>query len=564
MVYNPAGIKIMNSKLEDFEFLRSGEGRATIQGEYDYYRVITLAGALLIPLIGHFYRLPGTNGLGIMSVRWVISIAFAALFTGSIISKSVQDGLYRYLVGMYHIVTMWFIMICYADGFSDHIITMLAVSIAIEFNLFKRMKDIVSFTIMTFPVVVVLRIFSGGDMNSIAFFCITFSVLYAFMAWAQYQKIKVMHELEISRSLSTTILDRAGDALFLMDRHTFTVVYANASAASMVDSDDPSMLNGRTCGDILSLPDEFADRQGILTVVYRNGVWMKEVEFVSAGGDRFYVEMVIREVPISGMDFLLLRVTDITTKHRAEEEFHRQEEHYRQVQKHEALGKLAAGLAHELNNPLTVILGFAQGLGKRLADTQWAGPLANIEREARRARDLVEHLMVFSRETLPRRLQPVDVNKCAQRVLDLLKGTLKKHRIEVVHNMSEDLPGLMDAGEVDVSQIILNLCHNTIDAMPEGGILTVSTEKVKTPEGLCIRIGICDTGIGIREEYRSRIFEPFFTTKIGGQGSGLGLAVVFDRVESLKGSIEVVSRPSGGTCMHVTLPVRRKDEKRTS
>ncbi|HLL55575.1 MAG TPA: HAMP domain-containing sensor histidine kinase [Myxococcaceae bacterium] len=216
-----------------------------------------------------------------------------------------------------------------------------------------------------------------------------------------------------------------------------------------------------------------------------------------------------------------------------------------------AVTQLAAGMAHELNNPLGVILGFAQGLERRFRDDDPAArfPLQSIIRETLRCKELVQNLLSFARAGVLS-VERIDVNGLIAQTLPLLEGRAKVQGVRLELRLAAEAPRLLGA-KPQLQQVLINVATNALDAMPGGGTLTVRCEPLG-PQGA--RIEVADTGVGIPEEIRGRIFEPFFTTKPVGQGTGLGLSVAYEIVSRHRGNIEVESRTGEGTIMVISLP----------
>ncbi|MBI4816385.1 MAG: hypothetical protein HY791_09005 [Deltaproteobacteria bacterium] len=212
-----------------------------------------------------------------------------------------------------------------------------------------------------------------------------------------------------------------------------------------------------------------------------------------------------------------------------------------------AVGQLAAGVAHEINNPLAVILGFAQGMARRIPEGgELQRPVAAIVRESLRCKELVQQLLTFSR-TSPRTFEPIDLNEVIRGVAQLLDSRAIAQGTELSVELLE-LPSIRGNG-AEVQQVLLNLGNNALDAVAEGGRVTLRSKAVRAGAVLEIE----DSGPGIPEELRSRIFEPFFTTKEVGKGTGLGLSISLQIVERHGGSIEARSLATG-TLMVVRLP----------
>ncbi len=252
----------------------------------------------------------------------------------------------------------------------------------------------------------------------------------------------------------------------------------------------------------------------------------------------------------------------------------RLEDQLRQAQKMEAVGQLAGGVAHDFNNLLTVVLGNLE-LARELQKGQ---PLDDLlkptEKAARRAADLTSQLLGFARRA-PLQFHPIDPADLINETVDLLRRTIDPRIVLEPAPRPYGWWAWADAGQV--TQILMNLCLNARDAMPGGGRLFLSNGNVTIePEdahptvgpkpGEYVRFRVRDTGTGMPADVRQRIFEPFFTTKETGQGTGLGLAVVFGIVQAHDGWIECDSEPGQGTTFDVYLPKFRgvvPDDTRT-
>ena len=220
------------------------------------------------------------------------------------------------------------------------------------------------------------------------------------------------------------------------------------------------------------------------------------------------------------------------------------------------IGQLAAGVAHELNEPLGNILGFAQLVKKNPElPKQAASDLEKIETASLYAREIVKKLLIFSRQT-PTKKAKIKLNKVVNESLGLFEGRLEKEGIDLKKSLSPELPEITaDAGQIN--QVLVNLIVNAIQAMPDGGTLTVRTEAMDGH----ILIYVEDTGIGMSNEVIEQIFLPFFTTKEIDKGTGIGLAVVHGIITSHGGSIDVISKEDVGTCFQIKLPVMAENNK---
>ncbi len=215
------------------------------------------------------------------------------------------------------------------------------------------------------------------------------------------------------------------------------------------------------------------------------------------------------------------------------------------------IGKLAAGVAHELNEPLGAILGFAQLLAKtpRLP-ARAAGDLHKIERAALHAREIIRGLLAFSRQSAPR-LEPVDLNALIEDGLDRWALRCEDGSVTLTLDLERPLPPV--AGDAaQLRQVLTNLVLNAIQAMPGGGVVRLETRRV----GDGVELTVADTGQGIAPEDLPRIFDPFFTTKDVDQGSGLGLSVTHGIVTAHGGALHVDSALQKGTRVTVRLPLQ--------
>ena len=224
-----------------------------------------------------------------------------------------------------------------------------------------------------------------------------------------------------------------------------------------------------------------------------------------------------------------------------------------QSEKMAAVGQLAGGIAHEVNNPLGVILGFAQGVVAHLKPNDPIEmPLKSIEREAVRCKELVQNLLTFSRVSKAEKAS-MDLKEAIDGAFSLVLAQSKVKNVEVVKAFS-DIPRIV-ANKNQIQQILVNLSNNAIDAMPNGGKLTIRIKKTDRKERDGVEIQVQDTGRGIPPEIRSKIFNPFFTTKEIGKGTGLGLSLVYEMIQKHDGCITVESEVGKGTTFHVFLPL---------
>lgn len=219
-----------------------------------------------------------------------------------------------------------------------------------------------------------------------------------------------------------------------------------------------------------------------------------------------------------------------------------------------AVGEMAAGVAHELNNPLTTVTGFVELVLEELPESlPQRADLELVLREARRARSVVRNLLDFSRPTENMRIR-TDINELIGEVLTLVQHLVRTLGVELRIQLWDEVP-LVSVDPNQIKQVLLNLVHNALQAMPHGGVLTLQTTQKRRKKQRWLLVRVEDTGVGISPENLSRIFEPFFTTRPVGSGTGLGLSVSYGIVKEHGGFIEVESTPGEGSCFTIWLPI---------
>lgn len=302
------------------------------------------------------------------------------------------------------------------------------------------------------------------------------------------------------------------------------------------------------------------DRRRVLEAALQKqvtGAYDEEYRIVRPDGSLRWIHD--RAFPIRDGDGRVYRVVgiaeDVTERRNTQQALRRSQEQLHQAQKMEATGRLAGGVAHELNNPLSVILGFAQRVKSRLkpGDTLWE-PLEHIERETIRCRELVKDLLTFSRHSASDGDLKTDVGPAIDQALSLVSAQGRIRNIQLLRDLAPGLPPVL-ADKNKFQQVLINLCNNAIDAMPDGGRLTVRARRESRDGAPFLVMEVEDTGVGIPPEARSRIFEPFYTTKEVGQGTGLGLSLIYEIVKKYGGEVTFDSRVGKGTVFRVSLPV---------
>jgi two-component system cell cycle sensor histidine kinase/response regulator CckA len=307
--------------------------------------------------------------------------------------------------------------------------------------------------------------------------------------------------------------------------------------------------------DIFRFPEQYAQ---LTSACRENGrVHGAEAEWRRRDGGLVTVRMNVRQLTVAGQPAGLEVIAEDVTELRAVER------QLRQAQKFEAVGQLAGGIAHDFNNVVGAILGWAElGFEQNRDNPQVAERFTRIREQAERAATLTRELLAFARRQV---LQPraVDLNTVAGGLVSFLDKVIGKDIEFKFLNAKLDS---VKADSAQIEQVLMNLCLNARDAMPQGGRLVIETEMVELDDSYCrfypyvqagryAVVSVSDTGIGIDTETRERIFEPFFTTKERGKGTGMGLATAYGIVKQHGGFIHVYSEPGHGSLFRVYLPV---------
>jgi signal transduction histidine kinase/ActR/RegA family two-component response regulator len=266
-----------------------------------------------------------------------------------------------------------------------------------------------------------------------------------------------------------------------------------------------------------------------------------KVKFMRANGT------VLRDLDENPVRMIGLNI-DITEKRKEELRRQRLEIEVQHAQKLESLGSLAGGVAHDMNNVLTAIIGISDTLLYRNQENEViANPLQTVIKAANRGRDLVKSLINFARKDIAS-VQILDLNQIILGEEAILKRTTLQ-KIQLSTDLFPDLPKIKGDPSA-ITSAIMNLCINSIDAMPEGGTLKISTKYVDKMVEICIE----DTGEGMTQEVLDRAIEPFFTTKPFGKGTGLGLAMVYGTMNAHHGRMDISSKVGEGTKITLYFP----------
>jgi two-component system cell cycle sensor histidine kinase/response regulator CckA len=362
--------------------------------------------------------------------------------------------------------------------------------------------------------------------------------------------------LRRSEQKNRAVLSAIPDLMFLLDKSGVFLDYKSERSSDLITS--PGKFLGHRVSEVLPpvLAELTMRNIGLVLRTRQLQVFEYEVEI---NGRLQYEEA---RCALCGSDEVLVVIRNITEKRRLEQQV-------LQSQKMESLGTLAGGIAHDFNNILAGILGYASFLKAKLSpDHEFFKYVDTIERSAVRAADLTSKLLAFTRSDKVNH-RPLSINKLVRETLEIIGHTIDKS-IRIETSLDDSLPTIMgDAGQIQ--QVVMNLCVNARDAMGNGGVLSIVSEMAVFRKvdplvaegagpGSYVKMIVSDSGAGMDKDVLSRIFDPFFTTKATGQGSGLGLSVVYGIVKGHEGFITVNSRPGQGSKFNVFFPVSGKPE----
>ncbi len=417
---------------------------------------------------------------------------------------------------------------------------------------------------------------------------------------------KAVEALKESEEKFRLLFEQSVDPILLIHGNTF--IDCNEAAVQFLQLSGREELIGLKPADIS--PERQPDgrlssekAREVIEQASRDGTNRFEWVHRTAGGEDFWVEVSLTVIPIQGKQMLFTVWRNITQRKKAEQallkahedlEFRvqertaellganenlrkemdertRLEDQLRQVHKMEAIGTLAGGIAHDFNNILAAVIGFAEMVEDDLPrDGKSTLRIQRVLKAAYRGRDLVKQILAFSRKTDVMR-SPLSLSPLLEETVHLLRASLPS-TIEIILSM-EAASDTVLASPTEVQQIIVNLATNASFAMAEkGGTLGISVTNVDfrpdspvlsedVKPGEYVQLAVTDTGHGMEPHVMKRVFEPFFTTKGVGEGTGMGLAVVYGIVKGLNGSVLVESKPGMGSTFRVSLPITRTDEK---
>lgn len=377
------------------------------------------------------------------------------------------------------------------------------------------------------------------------------------------QRLEMERDLRQSEKLFRGAFDAAQTGIVLIDPDGSTYLDVNDAICEMLGYTKAELMN--LDWRQITHPDDLSANAEVFTQFQQShdDVHYLNKRYVRKDGESISVE--ICDSVVRGPDgkavVWVTHVIDVTERERAAEENEKLASQLVQSQKMEAVGQLAGGIAHDFNNLLSVILNYATFAGEGLeADDERLADIEQIGKAGEKAANLVHQLLAFSRKEVVQQ-RPIDINEVFSGVNQILSRSLGEDIDLDFHGLAGLPAVLADPGRVE--QVLLNLAVNARDAMPDGGVLRISTgvESVSEGEhpglapGEHVVITVTDAGSGIDEATLEHIFEPFFTTKPRGAGTGMGLSSAYGIIEQAGGRLSVESEVGVGTTFYIHLPV---------
>jgi len=357
--------------------------------------------------------------------------------------------------------------------------------------------------------------------------------------------------LQAEKNKLQSLIDALEDDLSIQDKD-YNIIYQNKPSRISTGGDRV----GEKCYRAYEGKDKVSDGCPVKKAFKDGKSHTSERKWVMPSGEVIFWEATANPIRDAGGNIVscLEVARNITERKRSEEREKELQKELLLSSRLASIGELAAGVAHQINNPLTGVLGFSQRLLKKSTDQETSQDLERIHTEAERAAKVVQNLLTFARRRQPHK-QYSDINEILESALELRAYELKTSNIELITNLTPKLPEIM-LDFYQIQEVFLNIILNAEQAMTEannGGKLTIKTKERK---GL-IRTTFTDDGPGIPAERLDKIFDPFFTTKGEKGGTGLGLSVCHGIITEHGGKIYARSKPGKGTAFFVELPLAR-------
>jgi PAS domain S-box-containing protein len=381
--------------------------------------------------------------------------------------------------------------------------------------------------------------------------------------WYEEAQAKSAH-LEASYARFSSVTESARDAIVSTDEKA-EITFWNRAAVVTFGYDEATAL-GMPLTDLIALPDRSRCFEAFMSLARESGAapsGIVELTGLYRDGRAFPIELSLSAKRSDGPAQVIAVIRDITERKLAQEALEQRDLQLQHAQKMEAIGRLAGGVAHDFNNLLTAIVGFG-GLVKETmdADDPRRSDMDEVINAANHATALTRQLLAFSRRQVVS-AEVVALDEIVTRTEKMLRRLIGEDiRLTSIFRPG---PTFVRADPGHVEQVLMNLCVNARDAMPDGGELRIELSSIEfdtasaidcpgVEPGRYVRLSVSDTGVGIAPDVIDYIFEPFFTTKETGKGTGLGLATVYGIVKQNGGHIDVETQPGRGSAFHVYFP----------
>ncbi len=368
-------------------------------------------------------------------------------------------------------------------------------------------------------------------------------------------RVKTELALKKSEEKYRVLIENSGLEIIEVDKKG-NILFLNTKAEKTLGEKRKS-LKGKNLADVFpgSIGADLV--KDVKKVISTKKTISKEIIIETSSDDRyFFVNIKMNDWP-DGKDInIQILCQDITEQRKIEKDKMRFQDHLIQSEKMISLGRLAGGVAHEINNPLTSILGFSQLMQKDVpSSSSQYEELKIIEKSVLRCKDIVQSLLIYSRFD-DYSFNNVNINDVINNTLTLIGYQLMLKKIKITKCLAENLPAI-SGNQQKLEQVIINMIYNAKDSMPDGGDLIISTRATKGRVSIIFK----DTGVGIPSHIRNHIFDPFFTSKPPGKGTGLGLSICVGIIKKHKGEIHVEHTSKKGTSFVVLIPIAKRSKR---
>ncbi|MGI9533851.1 MAG: PAS domain S-box protein [Thermodesulfobacteriota bacterium] len=368
------------------------------------------------------------------------------------------------------------------------------------------------------------------------------------------QRKRLQQALKESEERYRTLVETASTAIIAMDNKGEVILY-NPSAELIFNfkKDDLSQIDFSSLIKEIDSP-VFDPESGSSKIDKYIGMTV-ELRGINKDGDEFPIEITFSKCKIEGVDIYTAIILDITERKNLQNQLI-------QSAKLAAVGELISGVTHEVNNPLAVVMGYAEMMiSESNMDEETLKSVKVIYNESERARKVIQNMLSFARQHAPEK-EPVIINDVINTTLDLAEFDLKKHGIKIIKEFDEKIPAILGESN-QLEQVFLNLFINAQHAISENNkkgtitIKTISQKDINNDQNGhgYVNVIVSDDGPGIPQKIINNIFDPFFTTKPEGKGTGLGLSVSLGIIKDHNGIIEVISKKEKGTSFDIKFPI---------